>query len=164
WAPWIQFDANNSLDSGRGALIELYKGMKQSRLFDYELKMIRAYGVLGPDQKWTGMVGSALRNKKKKIFSYNFPRPQWPSGKNSRYRGRWVPGSKPASTEDPPCMHVKSYVGVKRPPAVVVLKFGEGMPAQMFSSAPDCSSKLRVPPRIALVFLRKLDVNITKLN
>ncbi|GBM69303.1 hypothetical protein AVEN_86633-1 [Araneus ventricosus] len=34
WAPWIQFDANNSLDSGRGALIELYKGMKQSRLFD----------------------------------------------------------------------------------------------------------------------------------
>ncbi|CAL1299816.1 unnamed protein product [Larinioides sclopetarius] len=63
WAPWIQFDGKNSLDSVRGALIELYKGMKQSRVFDYELQMISAYGMLGPDKKWTGMVGSALRNE-----------------------------------------------------------------------------------------------------
>ncbi|KAF8797149.1 putative glutamate receptor like protein [Argiope bruennichi] len=63
WAPWIQFDANYSLDSAKGVLIELYSGMKQTKIFDYELQMIKAYGVLGPDKKWTGMVGSALRNE-----------------------------------------------------------------------------------------------------
>ncbi|GBN62392.1 hypothetical protein AVEN_241365-1 [Araneus ventricosus] len=40
-----------------------------------------------------------------------------------------VPGSKPDSTEDPPCLarlvHVKSYVVAKRPPTGVVWNFGE---------------------------------------
>ncbi|GBM25987.1 hypothetical protein AVEN_223121-1 [Araneus ventricosus] len=45
----------------------------------------------------------------------------------SRLWGRRAPGSKPDSTEDPPCMgHVKSYVVVKRPPVGVAWKFGEG--------------------------------------
>ncbi|GBO42512.1 hypothetical protein AVEN_97065-1 [Araneus ventricosus] len=46
-----------------------------------------------------------------------------------------VPGSKPDSTEDLPCIltccTLNHTQGVKLPPAVVVEKFGEGVPAQV---------------------------------
>ncbi|GBO12034.1 hypothetical protein AVEN_241308-1 [Araneus ventricosus] len=63
----------------------------------------------------------------------------------SRLWGRRAPGSKPDSTEDPPCMgpllHAKSYVVAKRPPVGVACKFGEGMPAQVSSSSSKRGSK-----------------------
>ncbi|GBN44074.1 hypothetical protein AVEN_220600-1, partial [Araneus ventricosus] len=50
-------------------------------------------------------------------------------------------------------LHVKSYAEVKRHPAGVVRKFGEGIPARMSSSLSDRGSKLRGPsqniPRVA---------------
>ncbi|GBM94050.1 hypothetical protein AVEN_124551-1 [Araneus ventricosus] len=50
-------------------------------------------------------------------------------------------------------LHVKPYVGVKRPPAGVVEKVGEGMPAEVSSSSSDRGSNLRGPYKIALVLL-----------
>ncbi|PRD32718.1 UNVERIFIED_CONTAM: hypothetical protein NCL1_19631 [Trichonephila clavipes] len=37
--------------------------MKLAKIFDYELQMATAYGVLGNDKKWTGMIGSMVRNE-----------------------------------------------------------------------------------------------------
>ncbi|GBM29059.1 hypothetical protein AVEN_209566-1 [Araneus ventricosus] len=59
----------------------------------------------------------------------------------SRLWGLRVPGSKPDSTEDPPCMWAcctpNHTWGTKRPPAGVMRKFGEGMLAQVSSSSSD---------------------------
>ncbi|GIY06440.1 lig_chan-Glu_bd domain-containing protein [Caerostris extrusa] len=63
WVPWVILDANKSLETAQGVLIELYKGMKYAKVFDYELQLASAYGVLGQDKKWTGMVGSLLKNE-----------------------------------------------------------------------------------------------------
>ncbi|GBO11827.1 hypothetical protein AVEN_224339-1 [Araneus ventricosus] len=61
-------------------------------------------------------------------------------------------------------LHAKSYVLAKRPPVVVVLKFGEGVPAQVSSSSSDRGSKLRGPSQNSPRVASKRDVNITKLN
>ncbi|GBN49238.1 hypothetical protein AVEN_216372-1 [Araneus ventricosus] len=85
----------------------------------------------------------------------------------SRLWGRRVPGSKPDSTEDSPCMgpvHAESYVVAKRPPVGVVRKFGEGVRAQVSSSSSDCDSKSRGPSQNSPCVASKLDVNITKPN
>ncbi|GBN07393.1 hypothetical protein AVEN_10064-1, partial [Araneus ventricosus] len=86
----------------------------------------------------------------------------------SRLWGQWVPGSRPDSTEDPPCtrglLHAKSYVVAKRPPAGVAWKLGEGVPAQVPSSSSDRGSKLRGPSQNSPRVASKQDVNITKLN
>ncbi|GBN13220.1 hypothetical protein AVEN_113910-1 [Araneus ventricosus] len=83
----------------------------------------------------------------------------------SRLQGRRVPGSKPYSIEDPPCMgllHTKSYVLAKCPPAGavptstdppmgsrvhwdgrgtgVVMELGERVPAHVSPSLPDRGS------------------------
>ncbi|GFR07741.1 lig_chan-Glu_bd domain-containing protein, partial [Trichonephila clavata] len=63
WVPWVQFDKNKSLATAQGVLVELYEGMKLAKIFDYELQMATAYGVLGSDKKWTGMIGSMVRNE-----------------------------------------------------------------------------------------------------
>ncbi|GBN82173.1 hypothetical protein AVEN_112457-1, partial [Araneus ventricosus] len=63
WVPWIKFDANKSLESAEGVLVEFYKGMKHAKVFDYQLQLEKAYGILGPDKKWTGMIGAMLRNE-----------------------------------------------------------------------------------------------------
>ncbi|GBN38559.1 hypothetical protein AVEN_9045-1 [Araneus ventricosus] len=63
--------------------------------------------------------------------------PRWLNGK--------VLASKPESSRPSPLkirrvlglLHVKSYVGVKRPPSGVVGKFGEGVPDQVSSSSSD---------------------------
>ncbi|GBN32414.1 hypothetical protein AVEN_169509-1 [Araneus ventricosus] len=60
-------------------------------------------------------------------------------------------------------LHVKSYVGIKRPSAGVVWKFGEGIPAQVSSSSSDRSSKLRGSSQNSPRVASKRDVNITKL-
>ncbi|GBM75169.1 hypothetical protein AVEN_99567-1 [Araneus ventricosus] len=62
-------------------------------------------------------------------------------------------------------LHAKSYVGVKRPPAGVVQKFGGvGSPVEVSFSLSDRGSKLRGQsqniPRVA----SKRDLNITKRN
>ncbi|GBN97975.1 hypothetical protein AVEN_253961-1 [Araneus ventricosus] len=63
----------------------------------------------------------------------------------ARLRGRSVPGSKPDSTEDPPCIGPVEREIIRRegrrPPSGVVRKFGEGMPAQVSSSSSDRDSK-----------------------
>ncbi|GBN84182.1 hypothetical protein AVEN_76330-1 [Araneus ventricosus] len=55
--------------------------------------------------------------------------------------GLRAPGLNPDSIEDPPymwaCLHVKSYVVTKRPPAGVVWEFGDRLPAQVSPSSPD---------------------------
>ncbi|XP_055947107.1 uncharacterized protein LOC129980750 [Argiope bruennichi] len=63
WVPWIKFDANKSLESAEGVLVEFYKGMKHAKVFDYQLQVESVYGILGPDKKWTGMIGAMLRNE-----------------------------------------------------------------------------------------------------
>ncbi|GBM35360.1 hypothetical protein AVEN_90680-2-1, partial [Araneus ventricosus] len=55
----------------------------------------------------------------------------------SRIWSRRAPGSKPDSTENPPCMgllHAKSIAVVKRPSVGVTWKFEERVPAQVSSS------------------------------
>ncbi|GBM94870.1 hypothetical protein AVEN_210631-1 [Araneus ventricosus] len=73
----------------------------------------------------------------------------------SRPRDRMAAGSKPDSTEDPPCMG-PAAAATKCPPAGVASQL-----AQVSSSSSDCGSKLRGPslnnPRVA----SKRDVNIT---
>ncbi|GBO18871.1 hypothetical protein AVEN_164753-1 [Araneus ventricosus] len=75
-----------------------------------------------------------------------------------RLRDRRVPGSKPDSTKDPPCMWTRCMCnhtyGVKSPPADAMRKFGEGAPAQVSSSSSDCGSKYKVRPKIVLVSLQ----------
>ncbi|GBN14357.1 hypothetical protein AVEN_36723-1 [Araneus ventricosus] len=78
--------------------------------------------------------------------------------------GRRVPGSKPDSTEDPPCMGpvARQVIRSCQTPTVgVAWKLGERVPAQVSSSSSDCGSKLRGPsqnnPRVA----SKRDFNIT---
>ncbi|GBL89508.1 hypothetical protein AVEN_87845-1 [Araneus ventricosus] len=87
--------------------------------------------------------------------------PRWPSGKVSA-SGQ---GSRPDSTEDPPCMwacctlnHAQS---VKRPPGGVVRKSVEIDAAQVSSSLSDRGSKLRDPS--LFVLLQNGTFNITKL-
>ncbi|GBM37110.1 hypothetical protein AVEN_103213-1 [Araneus ventricosus] len=82
--------------------------------------------------------------------------PRWPSGK--------VPASELEGFRFGTLVHCKYVVywagctlnhtyGVKCPPAGVMRKFGEGMPAQVSSSSSDRGSKLRGPaqnsPRVA---------------
>ncbi|GBM77695.1 hypothetical protein AVEN_184516-1 [Araneus ventricosus] len=84
----------------------------------------------------------------------------------SRLWDRRVSGSKPDSTEDPPCLgllYVKSYVVAKHPPIGVAWKFGEGV-AQVSSSSSDSGSKLRVPSQNSPRAASKRDVNTTKLS
>ncbi|GBL74558.1 hypothetical protein AVEN_235476-1 [Araneus ventricosus] len=84
----------------------------------------------------------------------------------SRPQGKRLPGSKPDFTENTPCMgllQAKSYVVANRPPACVVRKFGEEVPAQMSSSS-DQGSKSRRPSENSLLVASKWDVNVTKLN
>ncbi|GBM84385.1 hypothetical protein AVEN_28709-1 [Araneus ventricosus] len=78
-----------------------------------------------------------------------------------RSRDRRVAGSKPGSTEDPPCVGpAKSYVAAKCPPFGVARKFGKGVPAQVSSWSSDRGSKVQGPslnsPRVA----SKRDVNL----
>ncbi|GBL75244.1 hypothetical protein AVEN_194476-1 [Araneus ventricosus] len=60
--------------------------------------------------------------------------------------GQRVPGSKPYSTKDPPCMRTRCKLNLtswdKRPPSGVVRKSGERMPSQVSSSPSDWGSKL----------------------
>ncbi|GBM98997.1 hypothetical protein AVEN_133369-1 [Araneus ventricosus] len=75
--------------------------------------------------------------------------------------------SKPDSTEDLPYMsllRVKSYVGTKHSPAGVVLKFGEGVPAQVSSSSSDSDSKLQGPSQNSPRIASKRVADITKLR
>ncbi|KAF8797148.1 Glutamate receptor 1 like protein [Argiope bruennichi] len=37
--------------------------MKHAKVFDYQLQVESLYGILGPDKKWTGMIGAMLRNE-----------------------------------------------------------------------------------------------------
>ncbi|GBL81544.1 hypothetical protein AVEN_76638-1, partial [Araneus ventricosus] len=62
----------------------------------------------------------------------------------SRRLSRRVPGSKPNSTEDLPRMgllEAKSYAVTNWPPADGVRKFGEGVPARVWSSSSDHGSR-----------------------
>ncbi|GBN94180.1 hypothetical protein AVEN_228807-1 [Araneus ventricosus] len=54
--------------------------------------------------------------------------------------------------------------GVKRHPFGVARKFGEGVPAQVWSSSSDRGSKLRAPSQNSPRVPSERDVNITKLN
>ncbi|GBN64827.1 hypothetical protein AVEN_74602-1 [Araneus ventricosus] len=67
----------------------------------------------------------------------------------SQFRSRSVPGSKPNSTDDPPCMCGIGALQIQRrgskssPLAGVMQKFGKGVIAQPSSS--DYDSKLQAP-------------------
>ncbi|GBM99875.1 hypothetical protein AVEN_174556-1 [Araneus ventricosus] len=61
------------------------------------------------------------------VYVDKVPMPRWLSSR-FRLRGRKVPGSKPDSTEDPPCMvscTLNHTWEVNCPPALVVQKFKE---------------------------------------
>ncbi|GBM65869.1 hypothetical protein AVEN_238807-1 [Araneus ventricosus] len=72
--------------------------------------------------------------------------PRWPNGKASGSAWK-VPGSKPDSTKDPPCMGLVACEIMRRGSKLlsvgVALKLGEGVPAQPSSSSSDHGSKLR---------------------
>ncbi|GBM87223.1 hypothetical protein AVEN_129738-1 [Araneus ventricosus] len=81
--------------------------------------------------------------------------PRWPSGKASA-SGRRDPDSKPDCTEDPPCMWACCTLNnsevAKRPPACMLRRFGEMVPAQVSSSSSDNGSKLRTKVSIVEVY------------
>ncbi|GBM55142.1 hypothetical protein AVEN_207026-1 [Araneus ventricosus] len=82
----------------------------------------------------------------------------------SRLWGRRASGSKPDSTEDPPCMeHAKSYLGAKRPPVGVARKFEERAPDQASSSLSDSGSIFRNPSQNSPHVSSKRDVNKAKI-
>ncbi|GBM01308.1 hypothetical protein AVEN_170356-1 [Araneus ventricosus] len=94
-------------------------------------------------------------------------RPRWPSGKVS------ASGPESFHVGNPIPLNIrrvlglfraKSYVGVKRPPSGVALKFGEGVPAQVSSLPSDRGSQLRGPSQNSPRVASKRDVNIPKLN
>ncbi|GBM69472.1 hypothetical protein AVEN_168314-1 [Araneus ventricosus] len=91
--------------------------------------------------------------------------PRWPSGKASA-SGRRGPDSKPDCTEDPPCMWACCMLNnsevAKRPPACMLRRFGEMVPAQVSSLSSDNGSKLRGPPQNNPRDTSIRDVNITK--
>ncbi|GBL95600.1 hypothetical protein AVEN_24811-1 [Araneus ventricosus] len=79
--------------------------------------------------------------------------------------GLVVPGSIPISLKIRHVLgllHIKSDVGTKRPPADVVRKFGEGVPAHVSSSSFDRGSKLSGPSPNSSRVASKRDINITK--
>ncbi|GBL89180.1 hypothetical protein AVEN_255292-1 [Araneus ventricosus] len=59
-------------------------------------------------------------------------------------------------------LHVKSYLGAKRPPVGVVRMFGEGVPEQVSSSSSNRGPKLRGPSQNSPRVAPKQDVNINK--
>ncbi|GBM00525.1 hypothetical protein AVEN_77339-1 [Araneus ventricosus] len=61
-------------------------------------------------------------------------------------------------------LHVKSYVVVKRSYAGVVYKFGDRVPAQVWSLSTDRGSKLRGPSQNRPLVTSKRELNIIKLN
>ncbi|GBL94248.1 hypothetical protein AVEN_37944-1 [Araneus ventricosus] len=69
----------------------------------------------------------------------------------SRVLGQKVPGSKSDSTEDSlflwACYKLNHTYGSKSPPAVLVRKFGEGVPAQMSSSHLTVIQNFEVRPK-----------------
>ncbi|GBL91110.1 hypothetical protein AVEN_184475-1 [Araneus ventricosus] len=73
-------------------------------------------------------------------------RPLWPSGKASALRQKGFQVRNPIPLKIRRVLgelHLKSYVMAKRPPAGVMRKFGEGVPAQVPSSLSYLGSKLR---------------------
>ncbi|GBN67026.1 hypothetical protein AVEN_3550-1 [Araneus ventricosus] len=90
-------------------------------------------------------IGSRTRWLQSRDLTTRPPRPRVKGGRvvRSRLWDSRVPGSKPDSTEDPPCrglLHAKANVVAKRPPASVVWKFGEEVRAHVLSSSSDHSS------------------------
>ncbi|GBN21674.1 hypothetical protein AVEN_104366-1 [Araneus ventricosus] len=77
-------------------------------------------------------------------------------------------GSKPNSTEYPPCMWVRCTLNhtqeAKHYPAGVLRELGEGLPPQVPSFSSDRGSKLRDPSQNSSRHASKWDVNITKLT
>ncbi|GBM83949.1 hypothetical protein AVEN_100086-1, partial [Araneus ventricosus] len=75
-----------------------------------------------------------------------------------RSRSPRVPGSKPDSTEDTPCMWARYTLNymleIKRPHAGVARKFGKEMPAQVSPSSFVRGSKLRGRTKLVLVLLQ----------
>ncbi|GBN95636.1 hypothetical protein AVEN_123418-1 [Araneus ventricosus] len=73
--------------------------------------------------------------------------PHRPSGKDPDLGlgGRRTPGSKADSTKNPPCICVWWTLNPSRPPAAVVRKFREGVPAQVLSSSSYHGSNLLGP-------------------
>ncbi|GBO03439.1 hypothetical protein AVEN_162778-1, partial [Araneus ventricosus] len=85
----------------------------------------------------------------------------------SRFRDRRVESSKSDCTEDPQIMGLitcDTIRVVKRPPAVVMRKFVERMPAQITSSLTYSGSKLLNPPQNSHRVASKWNVNTTKTN
>ncbi|GBM28718.1 hypothetical protein AVEN_54500-1 [Araneus ventricosus] len=81
----------------------------------------------------------------------------------SRPRDRNAAGSKPDSTEDPPCTG-PAALQITRPPLVRRGSLKRGAPVQVSPSSSDCGSKCRGSslnnPRVA----SKRDVNLTQPN
>ncbi|GBL96748.1 hypothetical protein AVEN_111877-1 [Araneus ventricosus] len=79
-----------------------------------------------------------------------------------RHRSRKAPGSKPASTEDPPCIGAAARQIMRREPNVLppvrCLSLERRLPPT------DLGSKLRGPSQNSPRVASKRDVNITKLN
>ncbi|GBO03691.1 hypothetical protein AVEN_188121-1 [Araneus ventricosus] len=85
----------------------------------------------------------------------------------SRSWGRRAPGSKPASTVDPPCMGPATFQIIRSgqtPSRWCGVEAWRGARAQVSSSSSDRGSKLRGPSQNSRCVASKWDVNITKLN
>ncbi|GBL86385.1 hypothetical protein AVEN_164555-1 [Araneus ventricosus] len=82
--------------------------------------------------------------------------------------GRKFPGSKPNSTENPPCMWACCMLNHKqrttRPPAGVVRNLGQGVPAQASSSSYESVLKLQDPSQNIPCIASKRDINTTELK
>ncbi|GBN25906.1 hypothetical protein AVEN_220450-1 [Araneus ventricosus] len=84
----------------------------------------------------------------------------------SRLRSQRAPDPKPDSTEDPPYLRVwftLSLTWVKRPPAGVVRKFGEGSFNSNVAPSSTRGSKVRSPSQNSPGVASKPIINATKL-
>ncbi|GBM71075.1 hypothetical protein AVEN_186645-1 [Araneus ventricosus] len=85
-----------------------------------------------------------------------------------RPRSRSVLGSRPYSTEDPPCMQtcctINHTKGAKCPPAGVVRNFGEGFQFRCRPRHLTAAQNDEIRPKYSPRVVSERDVNITKLN
>ncbi|GBM54162.1 hypothetical protein AVEN_208762-1 [Araneus ventricosus] len=107
------------------------------------------------------VVKTDRHNSRNEFFDASFPTHCWSSGGHvvrSRLWGRRVPGSKPDSTEDQPCIGPGAHQIIRRRSDVLT---EEGAPAQVSSER---GSKLRGPSENSHRVSSKQDVNMTKLQ
>ncbi|GFW38042.1 hypothetical protein TNCV_834821 [Trichonephila clavipes] len=125
-----------------------------ARINGYTFFLLKGMGTQYPPSEKCFVFDS----KPHPIFSSNIGKIPNGHGRNTNCDHDRFAGSKLSTAED---HHVKRLIQIKAveahsPPAGVVQKFREGVPAQVSSSSLDRGSKLQGPSSLVLVFLQSV--------